>query len=162
MSAATFEPAYRKLHRERRLFERARKAIDRLHHCDLCARYCHVDRHVGIRGAVCRSGRLARVASYGAHHGEERPLSGRDGSGTIFFSWCSLRCEFCQNCYTLSSSRAGAYAKPTGKLRRSGWPVDTRGTIVRSGRRRRAAPRPWPPGPRRATGEPGPRIEGGV
>jgi putative pyruvate formate lyase activating enzyme len=97
MSVGPFEPAYRKLHREGRLFDRARQAIDRLHDCDLCARYCHVDRHVSSKGAVCRTGHLARVASYGAHHGEERPLSGRDGSGTIFFSWCSLRCDFCQN-----------------------------------------------------------------
>ena len=97
MSATSFEPAYRELHREGRLFERAREAIDRLHDCNLCARYCHVDRHVSSKGAVCRTGHLARVASYGAHHGEERPLSGRDGSGTIFFSWCSLRCQFCQN-----------------------------------------------------------------
>jgi putative pyruvate formate lyase activating enzyme len=96
-AGGTFEPAYRKLHREGQLLERAREAIDRLHDCDLCARYCHVDRHVSIRGAVCRTGHRARVASYGAHHGEERPLSGYDGSGTIFFSWCSLRCEFCQN-----------------------------------------------------------------
>jgi putative pyruvate formate lyase activating enzyme len=96
-SAGAFEPAYRKLHREGRLFGRAREAIDRLHDCDLCARYCHVDRHVSIKGAVCRTGHLARVASYGAHHGEERPLSGWAGSGTIFFSWCSLGCESCQN-----------------------------------------------------------------
>jgi uncharacterized Fe-S radical SAM superfamily protein PflX len=46
----------------------------------------------------------ARVASYGAHHGEERPLSGMDGSGTVFFSWCSLRCESCQDCHAVSRS----------------------------------------------------------
>jgi putative pyruvate formate lyase activating enzyme len=52
---------------------------------------------MSAKGAVCRTGRLATVASYGPHHGEEAPLSGRRGSGTIFFAWCSLRCVFCQN-----------------------------------------------------------------
>ena len=63
--------------------------------CDLCARHCGVDRsqHVGF----CRTGRLARVASYGPHLGEEAPLRGRAGSGTVFFSRCNLRCVFCQN-----------------------------------------------------------------
>ena len=109
---SAFEPAYRSLHRRGELYERAREGIDRLHDCDLCARYCHVDRHVGIKGAVCRTGHLARVASYGAHHGEERPLSGRDGSGTIFFSWCSLRCEYCQN-WDISQRRSGQEMRGT-------------------------------------------------
>jgi putative pyruvate formate lyase activating enzyme len=91
------EPAYLALHRSGELASRARLALDRLASCDLCARHCRVDRRAGTRGAVCRTGRRARVASYGPHHGEERPLSGRRGSGTIFFSWCSLRCVFCQN-----------------------------------------------------------------
>ncbi len=46
---------------------------------------------------MCRTGERAVVHSHGPHHGEEAPLSGWRGSGTIFFSWCSLRCEFCQN-----------------------------------------------------------------
>ena len=65
--------------------------------CDLCARYCRVDRIRTIEGAVCRTGERARVASFGAHHGEEDCLRGSRGSGTIFFSWCNLRCVFCQN-----------------------------------------------------------------
>jgi putative pyruvate formate lyase activating enzyme len=56
-----------------------------------------VDRFAGPEGAVCRTGERAVVHSYGPHHGEERPLSGRYGSGTIFFSWCNLRCAYCQN-----------------------------------------------------------------
>jgi putative pyruvate formate lyase activating enzyme len=91
------EPAYLALLASGELARRAREADDRLAACDLCARYCHVDRHRSIRGAVCRTGDLAVVSSCGPHHGEERPLSGRHGSGTIFFSWCSLRCDFCQN-----------------------------------------------------------------
>jgi len=109
---AAFEPAYHALHRRGQLFERAREAIDRLHDCDLCARYCHVDRHVSAKGAVCHTGHLARVNSYGAHHGEERPLSGRAGSGTIFFSWCSLRCEYCQN-WEISQRGAGQEVRGT-------------------------------------------------
>ena len=99
-------PAYRALHRRGQLAERARQAFDRLRDCDLCARYCHVDRHVTTKGAVCRTGRFARVASYGPHHGEEAPLSGWCGSGTIFFACCSLRCEYCQN-WEISQRRAG-------------------------------------------------------
>jgi putative pyruvate formate lyase activating enzyme len=98
MTAVTgTEPAYLALHRSGELASRAKLALARLASCDLCARDCRVDRFASTRGAVCRTGRLARVASYGPHHGEERPLSGRRGSGTIFFSWCSLRCDFCQN-----------------------------------------------------------------
>jgi putative pyruvate formate lyase activating enzyme len=97
VTTTTPEPAYLALHRSGELAVRARLALDRLASCDLCARYCRVDRLAGTRGAVCRTGRRARVASYGPHHGEERPLSGRRGSGTIFFAWCSLRCVFCQN-----------------------------------------------------------------
>ena len=60
-------------------------------------RACHVDRLTSLRGVACRTGRYARVASFGPHHGEEACLSGTRGSGTIFFSWCNLRCDFCQN-----------------------------------------------------------------
>jgi putative pyruvate formate lyase activating enzyme len=96
-AARAAEPAYLALLRRGELAERARFALERLARCDLCARYCRVDRQAAAKGAICRTGRLARVASYGPHHGEERPLSGRRGSGTIFFAWCSLRCDFCQN-----------------------------------------------------------------
>jgi len=96
-AAIDVEPAYLALHRRGELRDRARIALDRLASCDLCARYCRVDRRSGTKGAVCRTGRWARVASHGSHHGEERPLSGWRGSGTIFFAWCNLRCVFCQN-----------------------------------------------------------------
>jgi putative pyruvate formate lyase activating enzyme len=92
-----FEPAYLQLHRNGELAERARQAREHLRHCDLCARGCHVNRLLSTRGAACRTGERAAVCSAGAHHGEERPLSGRRGSGTIFFSWCNLACVFCQN-----------------------------------------------------------------
>ena len=101
------EPAYLGLYRRGELAERARSAVDHLVACDLCARYCRVDRRTSARGAVCRTGRYALVASYGPHHGEERPLRGRGGSGTIFFGACNLRCVFCQN-WQISQSAAGA------------------------------------------------------
>lgn len=91
------EPAYLKLHRSGELAERARLGHRHLHDCDLCARYCHLDRLKSLRGAVCRTGERARLACFGPHHGEEDCLRGRRGSGTIFFSWCNLRCVYCQN-----------------------------------------------------------------
>ena len=62
----------------------------------MCARVCLVDRLGGPAG-VCQSGRYARVASYFPHFGEGPPLTGRHGSGTIFFGGCNLQCVFCQN-----------------------------------------------------------------
>lgn len=76
---------------------RAQEAQAHLARCDLCPRYCRVDRRVSAAGALCRTGARALVHSYGPHHGEEDPLRGRRGSGTIFFAWCNLRCVFCQN-----------------------------------------------------------------
>jgi putative pyruvate formate lyase activating enzyme len=72
-------------------------AHEHLADCDLCARYCHVNRLESSRGAVCRTGERAVIYSAGPHHGEEDCLVGTHGSGTIFFSWCNLRCIFCQN-----------------------------------------------------------------
>jgi putative pyruvate formate lyase activating enzyme len=96
-SPGTFEPAYLGLLRSGELEERVGRGLDHLHSCDLCARYCRMDRHRTVKGAICRTGRRAVVHGFGPHHGEERPLRGRRGSGTIFFSWCNLRCVFCQN-----------------------------------------------------------------
>jgi len=92
-----FRPAYYQLFVTGELEERVRAAYHKLKSCDLCARYCHVDRTQTIEGAVCRTGEEVVVHSFGPHHGEEKPLSGWRGSGTIFFSWCNLRCVYCQN-----------------------------------------------------------------
>lgn len=92
-----FEPAYLALYRSGELVERARAARVHLGDCDLCARYCRVDRLSGTKGAICRTGERAVVSSFAPHHGEEDPLRGRGGSGTIFFAWCNLRCVYCQN-----------------------------------------------------------------
>ena len=64
--------------------------------CYLCPRNCGADRELGERG-VCGEGEDVRIARYSLHLWEEPPISGTRGSGTVFFSGCSLRCEFCQN-----------------------------------------------------------------
>ena len=94
---ASFEAAYLALHRRGELQNRAIDARRRLTKCDLCANRCLVDRFTDPDRARCRTGEHAVVCSIGPHHGEERPLSGRRGSGTIFFGWCNLGCVFCQN-----------------------------------------------------------------
>lgn len=90
------EPSYLKLHREGELEGRIEKALGLLESCRLCPRDCGVNRLQGERG-ICGIGRRARVASYSAHFGEEAPLVGKYGSGTIFLSSCNLLCSFCQN-----------------------------------------------------------------
>ena len=89
-------PEYLKAFKSRTLEYRVKKAIAVLDSCTLCPRRCGVDRTAGETG-TCKTGRRAVMASYNAHFGEERPLVGRNGSGTIFFSHCSLQCNFCQN-----------------------------------------------------------------
>ena len=96
-SPREYTPAYVRLAGTGELARRAEEGRRHLENCDLCARYCRVNRRESIEGAVCRTGARAVVASYGPHHGEEDPLRGRAGSGTIFFNWCNLRCVFCQN-----------------------------------------------------------------
>ncbi len=78
----------------------ADKAKEILKECILCPRKCKVNR-LGDELGYCGIGGKAEVSSYGPHFGEEPPLVGRYGSGTIFFSRCNLRCLFCQN-YTIS------------------------------------------------------------
>ena len=91
------EAAYLTLYRSGELAMRAAAARQMLSDCTLCANRCHVDRRAVRDQARCRTGEHAVVCSAGPHHGEERPISGRRGSGTIFFGWCNLRCVFCQN-----------------------------------------------------------------
>ena len=72
------------------------KLIASISACKLCPRACGVNRLKGETG-VCKTGLHAKVASYNPHFGEEAPLVGYYGSGTIFFSNCNLLCNFCQN-----------------------------------------------------------------
>lgn len=105
-----WEPAYLPLYRSGELARRVETALDSLRSCRVCPRKCEVDRMAGEQG-VCKTGRYARVASYGPHLGEEDCLRGRRGSGTIFFAMCNLRCVFCQN-YDISQARPGDEASP--------------------------------------------------
>jgi putative pyruvate formate lyase activating enzyme len=99
-------PAYRLLHQRGELARRAREAARHLSDCALCPRQCRVNR-VAAADGHCRTGRHAIVSSCHPHHGEEAPLSGRRGSGTIFFASCSLGCVFCQN-WSTSHLRDGS------------------------------------------------------
>ena len=107
----TFTPAYLLLLESRKLVRRVDAAYHHMQDCDLCARYCHVNRLKTMQGAVCRTGERAVVHSFGPHHGEENPLRGWNGSGTIFFSWCNLRCVYCQN-WEISQKGIGREVEP--------------------------------------------------
>jgi putative pyruvate formate lyase activating enzyme len=109
--AERFDPAYLPLFHSGELKRRVAEAYVRLEACDICARECGVNRRLGAEGAGCRTGERAIVSSYGPHFGEEDPLVGSGGSGTIFFSWCNLRCQFCQN-YEISQMGTGQEVEP--------------------------------------------------
>ena len=92
-----FEPAYLKLHKTGELKKRAEELWAIMEDCELCPRRCGVNRHKGKRG-VCRApGTQLVISAHHPHFGEERPLVGKGGSGTIFLTHCNLRCVFCQN-----------------------------------------------------------------
>ena len=104
-----FEPAYRTLPPEE-CSRRIEAAHRELRDCCACPRDCHVDRMADQTG-ICNTGRYARVASAFPHFGEEDCLRGWNGSGTIFFSLCNLRCVFCQN-WDISQKAAGEEFPP--------------------------------------------------
>jgi putative pyruvate formate lyase activating enzyme len=106
-----FVPAYLKTYEEGRLREKAAEALELLRNCHVCPRNCEVNRLENKTG-VCKSGRLARVTSAFTHFGEEDCLRGWNGSGTIFFAWCNLRCVFCQN---FETSQQGDGAEVTAQ-----------------------------------------------
>lgn len=88
------------------LKERAMEARHRLHSCRLCPRQCNIDRIENQEMGVCRTRDKAWVSSFHPHFGEEAPLVGVHGSGTIFFTHCNLLCNFCQN-YDISHQGMG-------------------------------------------------------
>ncbi|MBN3034432.1 MAG: radical SAM protein [Bacteroidales bacterium] len=100
-----FRPVYLGSMESGRLRDLRERALRSLQECRLCPRDCGVNRKEGETG-VCRTGYRAVVASYAPHFGEEAPLVGTHGSGTIFFSYCNLRCSFCQN-WDISHGGAG-------------------------------------------------------
>jgi putative pyruvate formate lyase activating enzyme len=93
---SSFEPAYINTFKQGLLKEKIAKAYNLLKSCALCPRKCGVDRLSGETG-ICKTAELAWVSSYNSHFGEEEPLVGTRGSGTIFFTHCNLLCLFCQN-----------------------------------------------------------------
>ncbi|MBE9512998.1 MAG: radical SAM protein [Chloroflexi bacterium] len=97
--------AYQQLYSTGELKARAEKAKSILEECRLCPRRCGTNRLAGESGK-CHITSRVMVSSYGPHFGEEAPLVGRRGSGTIFFTYCNLRCVFCQN-YTISQLGEG-------------------------------------------------------
>jgi putative pyruvate formate lyase activating enzyme len=90
------EPGYRKLSENGELKKRIGKAYKILEECSLCPRKCKINRLNGELG-YCKSGKELKVSSFGPHFGEEPPLVGRFGSGTIFLTNCNLGCLYCQN-----------------------------------------------------------------
>jgi putative pyruvate formate lyase activating enzyme len=110
LSSQAFEPAYLALYRSGELQRRADAARASLSQCCVCPRDCGVDR-LANKQAACKTGRYAVVSSYFPHLGEENCLRGWRGSGTIFFSWCNLRCVFCQN-FDISQIGEGKPMRP--------------------------------------------------
>ena len=109
------EPGYIATFRSGELEARLQGLVERLASCTLCPRRCGVNRLKDERG-FCRTGRKAVLSSFGPHFGEEDPLVGRGGSGTIFFTHCNLLCCFCQN-YDISHEGLGQEIEPEGLAR---------------------------------------------
>lgn len=99
-------PSYLKL-TDDEFMKRIEALYNLLSPCVLCPRNCKVDRLKGERG-FCQIGNNPRVSSFAPHFGEELPISGYNGSGTIFFTYCNLGCIYCQN-YTISQLGEGDY-----------------------------------------------------
>lgn len=105
MPKENFVPAYRKAYEKGLFPDIVQKANDMLESCTVCPRDCGVDRTQDEKG-FCEAGYLPEVSSYAPHFGEESPLVGRQGSGTIFLTHCNLGCLFCQN-YSISHAGEG-------------------------------------------------------
>lgn len=103
-------PSYLKLYNESKLSLRINKALEIISGCQLCPHKCGVDRTQGEKG-ICESDSRIKIASYGPHFGEEKPLVGHNGSGSIFFSNCNLQCVYCQN-YEISHYGNGHHITP--------------------------------------------------
>jgi len=109
-AADSFEPAYLKTFESGELARKVDEAVASLEKCRVCPWNCGIDR-LADKTKVCRTGRYARVGSHFPHFGEEDCLRGWNGSGTIFFSWCNLRCVFCQN-FDVSQQGEGREVRP--------------------------------------------------
>jgi len=96
MKTEEFEPGYLKLHRKGELKQRGKRLWAMMEKCELCPRQCGVNKLKGEKG-FCKANAKLEISAYHPHYGEERPLVGKGGSGTIFMTNCSLRCVFCIN-----------------------------------------------------------------
>ncbi|MFO7850975.1 MAG: radical SAM protein [Bacteroidota bacterium] len=91
-----FEPRYLSLHRSGELKRRGEQLWAMMESCELCPRMCGVNKLKGEKG-FCDANSTLEISAFHPHFGEERPLVGKRGSGTIFLTNCSLRCVFCIN-----------------------------------------------------------------
>ncbi len=98
-------PAYINLFKSGKLKEIAEQLFSSLGSCQICPRRCKVNR-LNNQVGFCKTAKLPKIYSFLAHHGEEPPISGTQGSGTIFFSYCNMGCVYCQN-YEFSQLGAG-------------------------------------------------------
>jgi len=90
------QPMYLEAYSNGRLTKIVKKAFKKLESCSICPRRCQVNRLKAEQG-FCKTGLKVKVCSFMLHHGEEPPISGEKGSGTIFFSHCNMNCVYCQN-----------------------------------------------------------------
>ncbi|MFQ5952413.1 MAG: radical SAM protein [Candidatus Omnitrophota bacterium] len=104
-------PSYLELYKSGKLEKIKESLVAQLENCNLCPRNCGVNRLKGELG-FCKTGRNTMVSSYSLHFGEEPPLVGSGGSGTIFFTWCNLGCIYCQN-FTISHLGEGVEVEPS-------------------------------------------------
>ncbi len=99
-------PLYIKTFESGELNKRINQLKEKIRSCDLCPWRCKADRRADDKKSVCGGGYYPKVSSYNLHFGEEPPISGYSGSGTIFLTGCQLRCVYCQN-YPISQLRYG-------------------------------------------------------
>jgi len=104
-------PSYLNLYETGELEKRVEKALEMLRRCNICPHNCGVNRLEDSKKGYCKVGRYVVVADYFPHLGEEFPIRGYRGSGTIFFSYCNMRCVYCQN-YDVSQLGVGRVMKP--------------------------------------------------
>ncbi len=100
-----FKPLYIQTINKGIFNKKIESAFEILRSCTLCPRECKVDRYSGQTGH-CKTNQSVYVSSYSPHFGEETPLVGTNGSGTVFFTYCNLLCIFCQN-YDISHKGNG-------------------------------------------------------
>ena len=105
MAIQEFRPVYLKTYENGEFEKKINLAFQKLENCSICPRNCGFNRLKSEKG-ICSSGYLPKVSSFSPHFGEEQPLVGHRGSGTIFLTHCNLGCSFCQN-YDISHKGMG-------------------------------------------------------